>query len=81
MIGKINIDTLLADAAYQIEPKDVNAAYIEAGGGLGTFLEVCCRFDTMHHYPADPVINSPEFIKSELEDLAKQLDERKAHHE
>lgn len=44
MIGKINIDTLLADAAYQIEPKDVNAAYIEAGGGLGTFLEVCCRF-------------------------------------
>lgn len=211
MIEKINIDTLLADAAYQIEPKDVNAAYIEAGGGLGTFLEVCCRFahdeddywditlgelkdsvidalvkywharkeierlmvkltgvqliddgyfgdryylirkhqlagdadqrplwwmtgyvsvgkgeegygntsaddfteldvyggvtyagwladaapemvgfagneyvigfDTMHHYPADPVINSPEFIKSELEDLAKQLDERKAHHE
>lgn len=44
MIGKINIDTLLADTAYQIEPKDVNAAYIEAGGGLGTFLEVCCRF-------------------------------------
>lgn len=44
MTSKINFVELLGDIAFQIDEKDVNAAYIEAGDGLGTFLEVCCRF-------------------------------------
>lgn len=44
MTSEIKFTELLADVSYQINEKDVNAAYIEAGDGLGTFLECCCRY-------------------------------------